>query len=121
MPTGGTLTIRTYAVKAEADGPRVGQRTTDLFRPGDTIVMCDVTDTGTGIPREALVKVFDPFFTTRPTGQGTGLGLSVSRAIVEAHRGLLELESEVGRGTTARVTLQVASGGPNVQDPHSGH
>jgi len=63
-----------------------------------------VTDSGCGIPEENLRRIFDPFFTTK-IGKGTGLGLSVSHGIVEAHGGSISVESEVGRGTTFRVTL----------------
>ena len=64
-----------------------------------------VQDNGTGIPKEALDKIFQPFFTTKPTGQGTGLGLSLSYDIVKAHGGELKVESKVGQGTTFIIEL----------------
>ncbi len=67
-------------------------------------------DTGTGISAEDLPRIFDPFFTTKEVGQGTGLGLSISHGIVERHGGWLEVESEVGRGSTFTVVLPVAEG-----------
>lgn len=70
-------------------------------------VVAEVADNGTGIPEEVLKRVFDPFFTTKPLGVGTGLGLPICRSIVEAFGGSIELLSEVGRGTIARVTLPV--------------
>jgi two-component system, NtrC family, sensor kinase len=64
-----------------------------------------VRDHGSGIAPEHLEKVFDPFFTTKDVDKGTGLGLAISHGIVERHQGRIEVESEVGRGTTFRVVL----------------
>lgn len=66
----------------------------------DDLVIVRVQDTGEGIPEENLPKVFDPFFTTREESGGTGLGLSIIFGIVEKHDGRIEVESEVGQGTT---------------------
>lgn len=75
-------------------------------RKGDE-VWVEIADTGKGIAPENLMKIFDPFFTTKPIGQGTGLGLSLSYGIVKKHGGRIEVESEIGRGTTFRVWLPV--------------
>jgi signal transduction histidine kinase len=64
-----------------------------------------VTDNGNGIPKKVLAKIFQPFFTTKPTGQGTGLGLSLSYDIIKAHRGEISVKSKVGEGTTFTITL----------------
>ncbi|TCV89647.1 sensor histidine kinase [Sulfurirhabdus autotrophica] len=66
-----------------------------------------IADTGSGIPAEALPRIFDPFFTTRDVGQGTGLGLTVSRDVIMAHGGFLEVASEIGVGTTVTIYLPV--------------
>ena len=64
-----------------------------------------IKDTGIGISKNVLIKIFDPFFTTRKDGKGTGLGLSISYGIVKMHDGSIEVESEVGSGTTFRIFL----------------
>lgn len=72
---------------------------------GDEEVALRVVDSGCGIAPEHLPKVFDPFFTTKDVDKGTGLGLAISHGIIERHGGRIEIESEVGRGTTLRVVL----------------
>jgi PAS domain S-box-containing protein len=73
---------------------------------GDTVVI-EIGDTGSGMSDETLKRVFEPFFTTKPAGEGTGLGLSVSYGIVEAHNGTITVDSALGRGTTFRIVLPV--------------
>ena len=68
-------------------------------------VLVSVTDNGNGIPKKVLDKIFQPFFTTKPTGQGTGLGLSLSYDIVKAHRGEISVKSKVGEGSTFTIAL----------------
>ncbi len=86
---GGTLTIET------------GLR--------DGMAAVSFTDTGCGIPKDYQTKLFDPFFTTKQTGKGTGLGLAISYGIVQSHNGDIEVESEVGKGSTFRVKLPIES------------
>jgi signal transduction histidine kinase len=78
----------------------------------DEYVWVDIADTGCGMPPDVIKRIFEPFFTTKPMGKGTGLGLSISHGIVEKHGGHIEVESEVGRGTTFRIALPIA--GPAV-------
>ena len=75
-------------------------------REGDAVVT-EISDTGTGMSEDTLQRVFEPFFTTKPPGEGTGLGLSVSYGIVEAHNGTITVDSTLGRGTTFRIVLPV--------------
>jgi signal transduction histidine kinase len=73
------------------------------------LVVFEVSDDGCGIPAENLQRVLDPFFTTKKRGHGTGLGLPIAADIVRNHGGTLEIESEIGRGTTVRVMIPVAA------------
>jgi two-component system NtrC family sensor kinase len=70
-----------------------------------------ISDTGCGIDRAHLDSIFEPYFTTKPAGVGTGLGLALVRTIVERHHGSVEVDSELGRGSTFRITLPIASAG----------
>jgi len=98
MPEGGTLRISITEGDLESDkGPPLAERT------APSAVVLTVEDTGYGIDGENLQRVCDPFFTTKPRGQGTGLGLSVVHGIVETHGAHLALDSDVGRGTTVRI------------------
>lgn len=71
----------------------------------DKQIVVRVSDTGSGIPPEILPKLFDPFFTTKAVGLGTGLGLAISHATIDNHNGTIEVESEVGVGTTFTIKL----------------
>ncbi len=67
-----------------------------------------VCDNGNGIPQKAIDKIFQPFFTTKPTGQGTGLGLSLSYDIIKAHGGEIKVETKEGEGTEFTIQLPIA-------------
>jgi signal transduction histidine kinase len=83
---------------------------TKLLKPpsGGWGALISVSDNGNGIPTKVLDKIFQPFFTTKPTGQGTGLGLSLSYDIIKAHGGELKVETKEGEGSIFRVQLPVA-------------
>jgi PAS domain S-box-containing protein len=104
MPAGGQLVITTG--QREVD-PALAARHPSL-RPG-THAFLRVTDTGDGIPPDLLPRIFDPFFTTKPVGQGTGLGLATVFGIVAQHRGAIEVQSAVGRGTTFEILLPLTT------------
>ncbi|MCG8379551.1 MAG: HAMP domain-containing histidine kinase, partial [Proteobacteria bacterium] len=70
---------------------------------GNAII--EVGDTGGGIPKDQLTKIFDPFYTTKAVGKGTGLGLSICKTIIGDHSGKIEVESSEGKGSTFRITL----------------
>ncbi|MCJ8502279.1 ATP-binding protein [Desulfatitalea alkaliphila] len=78
--------------------------------PPGKYVCLQVTDTGQGIEEHLMERIFDPYFTTKEKGVGTGLGLAVVRGIVEHHGGVIDVQSHVGRGTTVRVFLQRIEG-----------
>lgn len=98
MPQGGTLTIR---VKVNRDD----QNQADQAEASKLVI--EIADTGLGIKPEHLQKIMEPFFTTKPEGKGTGLGLPICRRIVQEHHGTFELTSEVGKGTTFRITFPI--------------
>jgi signal transduction histidine kinase len=91
MPNGGNLTV------------------TSRKAPNSGNVQIEVRDDGVGMPRDVLAKMFEPFFTTKEHGRGLGLGLAISRNIVDRHGGRIEVASEPGRGTTFTITLPLQS------------
>lgn len=106
MEKGGSLTLRTYATTLADVARDEGARTAGHLRNGDRVIRIEIDDTGPGLPEDAEHKVFDPFYTTKPTGVGTGLGLSVSRKIIGLHQGTLELFNRPEGGARARITLK---------------
>lgn len=100
MPDGGRLTVE--AVNKSLGDPRAARlRGVD---PGE-YVMVSVTDTGTGMPPEVAERAFEPFYTTKPLGQGTGLGLSMVYGFAQQSGGRVRITSEVGRGTAVHIYL----------------
>lgn len=93
---GGTYTLTWERVLVDAPGSGTGKR---------SLVRILASDTGVGIEPELLARIFEPFFTTKGVGKGTGLGLATVYSIVEQAEGQIEVESEVGRGTTFRIYL----------------
>ena len=106
MPSGGQLTIRTYSQKLTRSLKHFANYVGDGFKPGQTVVILEVQDSGGGIPTDKLSKVFDPFFTTRRASGGIGLGLSVSRNIMEIHDGKIFLENNSDHGAKATLLFR---------------
>ena len=104
MADHGDLTLSTRMV----DGNDIARRFANAA--GKSFVEVAVTDTGTGMDEITKGRIFEPFFTTKEVGKGTGLGLSVVFGVVQEHQGLVDVESEVGRGSTFRIWLPVATG-----------
>ena len=106
MPDGGKVTVKTFSMMAAAGKRDEGTKKNERLRAGDPIVVLEISDSGHGIPEEKIAKIFDPFFTTKPAGKGTGLGLTVSKKIIELHGGTLQLLNRAGSGVTARITFK---------------
>lgn len=102
------VTLVVNAAESIAPGDVSGNEIRLTGRPGSGGVIVEVRDSGCGIDPSRLGRVFDPFYTTKPVGQGTGLGLSTAHGIVTAHGGMLSVESEVGKGSVFRVWLPAA-------------
>jgi two-component system NtrC family sensor kinase len=92
MPDGGTLSVAT-------------RRGSD--DQGRDAILMEFADTGVGIPAGDIEKIFDPFYTTKEAGKGTGLGLAVSYSIIKRHKGDIKVESQPGKGTTFTLILPV--------------
>jgi len=122
MPEGGKMRIELERIRVEPSEPPPLPE----MEPGEW-VRVTASDTGTGIPPDALSHIFEPFFTTKPIGQGTGLGLAQVYGIVGQHEGHIDVESEVGRGTTFTIylpALRVFRGEPSelkIDAPVQGH
>ena len=101
MPDGGTITFSTGNIMLNYETIVHNSFNID---PGMYIII-DVSDTGTGIPREIMSRIFDPFFTTKPAGKGTGLGLSGVYGTMKEHKGAVTVFSEPGKGTIFKLYL----------------
>ena len=104
MPKGGTLTLSTFVADLDDDHVRAKPEA----RKGCFVGLA-VSDSGYGMDASTLPRIFEPFFTTKEVGKGTGLGLSTVYAIVRQHQGWIEVESQVGQGTTFTIYLPPSS------------
>jgi PAS domain S-box-containing protein len=103
MPDGGRLTLTSAIVKIPAD---LAARY--HLQPGDSYARCSVVDTGSGIPPHLLARIFQPFFTTKEPGKGTGLGLPIVQRVAQEAGGFVEVESAPGQGAAFHVYLPLA-------------
>ena len=112
--TGGSMKIGLNDIDFEPDSPVFGS---DII--AGEYIQLSVKDTGVGMTPEVMRRVFDPFFTTRETGKGTGMGLSVVHGIVKGLQGMITVESKPGEGTTFRVILPKAKGEVKTKVPRA--
>lgn len=113
--SGGVIEVSTENCKSED----ISGRLKDGEALASGFVMVRIKDNGPGIPEEARDRIFEPFFSTKPAGKGTGLGLAMARAIVEEHGGWIEFDTETGRGTQFRIYLprtHAESGASEISD-----
>ncbi len=113
MPNGGTITVRTKAASQE----NVRERFHDA--PDGSYVCIAVEDTGLGMDESTRTRIFDPFFSTKEHGKGSGLGLAVVYGIVQSHRGFIEVESAPGQGASFRVYFPAGTRKPLPERPRT--
>ena len=104
--TGGTLTVEQQCLDLDRANPQLDQEL-----PSGRYVVLSVTDTGTGINEDLLGKIFDPYFTTKEVGKGSGMGLSVVIGLVKSHNGIIRVASRKGVGTTFTIYFPCITGG----------
>lgn len=109
MPSGGLLTIGTAKLHLNGDAEAL------QLEPGDYIVI-ELRDEGEGMPEHIAARATEPFFTTKPTGKGTGLGLAMASGFVQQSRGRLEIDSVQGKGTTIRMLFPIADAAAPMPD-----
>ncbi|HTJ00463.1 MAG TPA: response regulator [Dongiaceae bacterium] len=113
MPKGGQLLVTTRAVEIDAEYVRNHPEA----RPGQFVCL-SVRDTGCGIDPKTLGRIFEPFFSTKEVGQGTGLGLATVYGIVKQHQGWIEVTSTVGAGTTFKIYFPASKAGAADAEPN---
>ena len=112
MPRGGTLNIHTEVIDLPSDRPLPHPEA----RPGQFACMT-VSDTGCGMDEKTIRHIFEPFYTTKEKGKGTGLGLATIHGIVQQHKGWIEVESQPGLGSLFRINLPVSSSQTETPSP----
>ncbi len=110
------INLMTNAIDAVRESGRESRIAVSARPVGDSEVEIAVRDTGAGIPRHIIDRIFDPFFSTKDVGHGTGLGLYLTHQIVEQHGGAIRVESTIGEGTTVTIRLPAPEAGEPASD-----
>jgi signal transduction histidine kinase len=108
MGKDGTLTVKTASRQLSKEYFNMHCKFTEHLKAGDSVVITEIEDTGTGIPEDKIDKLFDPFFTTKPTGVGTGLGLSVTRGIIDLHKAAINIVNRNEGGACVSIIFKTA-------------
>jgi len=103
----GKLILRSYEKILDEIQAKVGRRALDFFVLGEKVIAVEIEDTGVGVSKENLKKIWDPFFSTKGPREGAGLGLSICANIIDLHRGLIKAESQEGKGTIITIILMI--------------
>ncbi|MFA7705652.1 MAG: ATP-binding protein, partial [Candidatus Omnitrophota bacterium] len=111
MDNQGLITIRSYVKKLPNPERSRINKDVDYFVSGEDALIVEIEDTGTGISEENLKKIFDAFFSTKGPKGGAGLGLGICLSIVDMHKSLIDVESQLGKGTKVTITLKLATEG----------
>lgn len=111
MPDGGKLFIRSYITTFKKSTVTAENAAGDYFKKGQKVVIAEVEDTGHGIDEDIARKIFDPFFTTKGPQEGTGLGLSVTRNIIDMHKAYIGIESKKNKGTKVILVFKAEEEG----------
>ena len=105
MEKGGVLEVISQ-VKTLTNQADLSRDKENRFKPGDTVLWIEVRDSGPGINQGDIDKIFDPFYTTKPVGEGTGLGLSVSKNIINLHHGTIDIHNRREGGASVVIMFQ---------------
>jgi PAS domain S-box-containing protein len=108
MPLGGTLSVKTHVARPNETAQR--DEMPGCFRADDVVVVANIQDTGMGIAEAKLPRIFEPFFTTKPTGVGTGLGLPVTKQIMDLHGGTIDIRPASNGGVRVTLMLRAENG-----------
>lgn len=113
MDRGGHLSIKTCSERIKGTGAKMGRNLSEVFQIGQRVAQIDIEDSGCGIPEKHLLEVFEPFFTSNRCSEGTGLGLSVVKTIIDLHHGAVGLSNRSCGGVRARILLPISQQ-PNI-------